>query len=105
MIRNKEIKVRLTQEEYDSLTEKAKASGLSREKFCRLLFKDIQIKAAPTADIPLLIKELRKIGTNINSIAARAHSYKYVDAPLLEHEIRSLQNIENLIISTFMQGK
>ena len=101
MKRTNEIKVRLTDEELADLNSKVKQTSLSRESFCRALFNNAEIKSAPQTDIPKLIFELRKIGTNINSITARAHTYKYVDNAKLNEELAKLYEIEKLIIDAY----
>lgn len=101
MKRTNEIKIRLTDDELAVLNSKVKQTSLSRESFCRTLFNNAKIKPAPQADIQKLIFELRKIGTNINSVIARAHTYKYVDKDRLVEEVVKLHEIEKLIIDAY----
>lgn len=105
MERKHEIKIRLSKDELDSLNEKVNQTNLSREEFCRLLFKDAVIKAKPSNDTHRLVYEMRKIGGNINALVAKAHTYKNVDADALRSELSCLHKLEQEIVHQYIHGK
>ena len=69
--RNCRVEIYFTKDELESLTKKVRKSGLSRESFCRHLLNGAEIKEAPSADVPMLINEVRRVGYNIRSCAWR----------------------------------
>lgn len=62
--RNCRVEIYFTKDELESLTKKVRKSGLSRESFCRHLLNGAEIKEAPSADVPMLINEVRRVGYN-----------------------------------------
>ncbi len=79
--RTHEIKVRLTAEELEELNAKVKQTILSREEFCRRAITDKEIKQAPSADIPILIRDIRVAGSNVNRLLKLAERTGLLDAP------------------------
>lgn len=71
--RNKEIKVRISDNEFDSLNEKVQKCGISREKFIRLVLSDYQLKELPPIEYFMLIKELNANGNNLNQLVKLAY--------------------------------
>ena len=72
--RNKTIKVRLTETELSALDSKVRKTSLSREAYIRAVLSDTVPVELPPIDYVSLIKELNRIGSNLNQIAAKAHS-------------------------------
>ena len=68
--RNCRVEIYFTKDELESLTKKVRKSGLSRESFCRHLLNGAEIKEAPSADVPMLINEVRRVGYNIDQMPA-----------------------------------
>lgn len=66
-VRRNEIKVRLNDEELSNLTNQVLKSGLSREKFLRLVLSGNIIKELPPIAYYDLIKELNDNGNNLNN--------------------------------------
>ena len=66
--RNCRVEIYFTKDELESLTKKVRKSGLSRESFCRHLLNGAEIKEAPSADVPMLINEVRRVGYNIDQM-------------------------------------
>ena len=82
MNRNCEIKLRLTETELQNLDIKVAATGMSREAYMRIILNGYAPVCVPPMDYFNLIKELRAIGNNMNQIAQRANSLKFIDVPL-----------------------
>lgn len=72
--RNKQIHIYLTEEEYNNLTAKVKKTNLSREAYIRAVLADTVPVELPPIDYTSLLKELNRVGSNINQLAAKAHS-------------------------------
>jgi hypothetical protein len=82
-----EIKVRLNQKEADILNEKVKKSCLSREAYLRQLINGLVPQNAPPPDYFAMMRELYKIGNNLNQIARKAQSLNMIDAPLYKKAV------------------
>lgn len=82
-IRQKQFKIRLTEIEYENISLKAEACGLSKSEYVRQMAADgVIIKRDFTA-----IKEVNKIGVNINQIAKKVNERDIV----IESDIADLQ--------------
>ena len=82
-----EIKVRLNQKEADILNEKVKKSRLSREAYLRQLIGGLMPQDAPPPDYYTMMKELYKIGNNLNQIARKAQALNMIDVPLYKKAV------------------
>lgn len=92
MKRTKEIKIRLSDEEFKKLYQAVLKSGLSREEYVRSLLKKMVPANKPSPDFIETIKQLRMIGNNLNQIAVIAHKTKSIDTVRYKHEMLLLQN-------------
>lgn len=79
--RTNEIKIRLTAEELADLNAKAKQAGFSREEFCRRAITGKEVKQVPSPDIPILIRDIRRVGYNVEQLLKIAESTHLIDAP------------------------
>jgi len=77
-----EIKVRLNQKEADVLNERVKKSRLSREAYLRHLINGLMSQDAPPPDYYAMMRELYRIGNNLNQIARKAKTLNMIDVPL-----------------------
>lgn len=92
MKRTKEIKVRLSDEEFEKLNQDVLESGLSREEYVRLLLRKVVPSSKPSPDFIETIKQLRMIGNNLNQIAVIAYKTKSIDVVRYKKEMLLLQN-------------
>lgn len=86
-----EIKVRLDQKEADTLNKKVKRSGLSREAYVRQLINGLVPRDAPPPDYYSMMRELYRIGNNINQIAQKAHSLNFIDSRRYDESMREFE--------------
>jgi len=91
--RNKEIKVRLTQEEYEQLLQRKTKPRLA-EWIRETCLDQKPRKKVATVD-PLLLYELNKIGVNLNQIAKKVQYGKHniewlVEIIHIERQLASL---------------
>jgi hypothetical protein len=89
--RSVEIKVRLTRKEAEVLNKRVEKSHLSREAYLRHLIAGSIPKDAPTPDYYAMMKELYRIGNNLNQIAQKAHVLGVVDAQRYDASARALE--------------
>lgn len=99
--RNCRLEVCFTREELSDLTKKARKARLSKGGLIRLAVKGVQIKEAPLADVPVLIREVRRVGYNIEQILRLANAKGLLDAPRLRKALDENRAVENLIMETY----
>ena len=99
--RNCRVVVYFSKDELDALTKKIRKSRLSREGFIRAALADKEIKDGPTADVPVLIQEVRRVGSNLNQILKRANSIGLLDVPQLRKELADLRTVEKVIVDSY----
>ena len=99
--RNCRVVVYFSKDELDALTKKVRKSHLSREGFIRAALADKEIKDGPTADVPVLIQEVRRVGSNLNQILKRANSIGLLDVPQLRKDVAALRTVEKLIVDSY----
>ena len=101
MKRTLEMKIRFTRGELDALTKKARKSGFSREGFSRRILNGAVVKEAPPAEVPMLIREVRRVGYNIDQLLKRANSIGLLDVPQLRKDVADLRTVEKLIVDAY----
>ena len=99
--RNCRVVVYFSKDELDALTKKIRKSRLSREGFIRAAVANQEVKAGPTSDVPMLIQEVRRVGSNLNQILKRANSIGLLDVPQLRKDLTDLRTVEKLIVNAY----
>ena len=99
--RTKEMHLRLTPEEKETLTEKAKLARLSREEFCRRILNGAIVKEAPSVDVRQLLRQMRHIGGNLNQLLARANTVGFIDTIQLKKELAELHKAQEVIVEAY----
>ena len=79
--RNIEIKVRLNRKEAEALNKKVKKSRISREAYLRHLINGVVPQDAPPPEYFDFMRELHRVGNNLNQIAQKAHVLNVIDTP------------------------
>ena len=99
--RNCRVVVYFSKDELDALTKKIRKSHLSREGFIRAAVAGKEVKDGPNADVPALIQEVRRVGSNLNQIMKRANSIGLLDVPQLRKDVADLRTVEKLIVDAY----
>ena len=100
--RTHEIKIRFTAEELEELNAKVKQTLFSREEFCRRALTDKEVKQAPSADIPILIRDLRRAGYNANQLLKIAESTHLIDAPQMRKVMVQVYLAEKAVVDAYV---
>ena len=95
--RNIEIIFRLNESEAEALERKVKQSGLSRDAYLRQIIKGIVPKNTLPPDYYSMMKELHKIGNNLNQIAQKAHVLNVVDVQRYDKAVRHFEQTVRVI--------
>ncbi len=99
--RNHRIVFYLSDQEYEHLTKMVKETRQPRERFLRMMLGGLQIKAAPPVDVPVLIREVRRVGYNIDHLLKRANSQGFIDAPLLRDALNENCEVSRKIVAAY----
>ena len=95
------FELRLSKEELSDLTRRAKKAHLSNAAFIRRAIQDKEVKEAPNVDVPILIREVRRVGYNINQILATANARGLLDVPLLRKTLEETHTAVQAVIQAY----
>jgi len=95
--RNVAILFRLNRKEAEALDKKVKKSGLSREAYLRHLISGVVPRDAPPPDYYSMMRELHKIGNNLNQITQKAHTLNVIDVQRYDRDMRKFEETVRLI--------
>ena len=82
------MKIRFTKDELESLTKKSRKAGLSREGYCRRILNGATVKEAPSIDSMVMLRELKRIGYNLNEVLKKANAIGLIDVPEMRKSVR-----------------
>ena len=102
MKRANEIKIRFSRSELEALTKKVRKSGLSREGYCRRVINGSEVREAPSADIPVLIRELCQVR---NSLDQLLKSGNLPDGSGVRQTMENLRRAESMIVDAYARGE
>ena len=88
---------RLNKEEADAFRERVKKSGISQEAYVRQTITGKTPRDAPPPDYYSMMRELHKIGNNLNQIAQKAHTLNVIDVQRYDSDMRKFDEAVRLI--------
>ena len=88
---------RLNKEEADAFRERVKRSGISQEAYVRQAIVGKKPRDAPPPDYYSMMRELHKIGNNLNQIAQKAHTLNVIDVQRYDSDMRKFDEAVRLI--------
>ena len=91
--RNIEIKVRLNRKEAEALNKKVKKSRISREAYLRHLINGGVPQDAPPPEYFDFMRELHRVGNNLNQIAQKAHVLNVIDVPRYDAAVCEFEKV------------
>lgn len=95
--RNVPVLFRLNKMEAAELDRKVERSGLSREAYLRHIIRGIVPRDAPPPDYYAMMRELHKIGNNLNQIAQKAHTLNVLDVQRYDRDMKKFEETVRLI--------
>ena len=102
MRRTKEIKVRMTEEEFDRVTALAQATVLSREAFIREALRGTTIRASPPAEYVEILREMRRMGNNVHQLLIKARTLEFVDEIMLQETVDMIRHMDRVFTEAFI---
>ena len=98
--RNKERKVRFTEEENQYLLKKIRQSGLNNfQNYALKMLLNGQIVTIDYSELLNLRKEINKIGQNINQLTKYANTFNELDKELLLGLADEIDKMQSTILS------
>ena len=88
---------RLNKEEAEAFRERVKKSGISQEAYVRQVITGKTPREAPPPDYYSMMRELHKIGNNLNQIAQKAHTLNVIDVQRYDSDMRKFDETVRLI--------
>ena len=95
--RNIPFLFRLNRKEADAFRERVARSGLSQEAYIRQAISGKVPREAPPPDYYAMMKELHRIGNNLNQIAQKAHSLNVIDVQRYDKDMRKFEQTIQMI--------
>ena len=102
MRRTKEIKVRMTEEEFDRVTALAQATVFSREEFIRQALRGTTIRASPPAEYVEILREMRRMGNNVHQLLIKARTLEFVDEIMLQDTVDMIRHMDCVFTEAFV---
>ena len=100
----KKIEVYFPDAEYEVFLKKVQRTNLSISEFVRKMAAEQVIREAPHADVPLLIREVKRVGNNINQLLFLANSKGFFDKAALHAALKELCEVANLIFDAYTKS-
>ena len=99
--RNCRLEVRFTKDELSDLSKKARKAGMSNGGFVRHIVSGVEIKEAPPADFYALMREVKRVGSNLDQLLKLAYSKGLLDVPAIRKSLDEIHNTERMLWATF----
>lgn len=102
--RNCRVEVCFTKDELSALSKKAKKAGMSIGAFIRHSVANKEVKEAPSADVPYLIRAMRQAGYNLDQTLKRFNSTNVPDMPQFRKGLEELRTATKLVSDAYTSG-
>ena len=102
-LKKKEIKVRLTNQDFEHLNKLVKESNLSRESYLRMCINGLLPRPAPSKELIEVIEILREIAENMNQIAISVYTQNAMNKSIYMENYEKLQDQINEIMILIRQ--
>jgi hypothetical protein len=100
--RNIRIQVRLNDIEYEKLLDDIAVSKTNISDYIRKLILGKEIKEKPDREFYKIMKQLSKIGVNLNQIAHKANSTNVIDKDYYNQEAKEWHELSRQIKSKYL---
>ena len=97
--RQKQISLRLTEQEYDQLCKKAKSAYLKREPYIRRLIDELYIEPRRPDEYLSLVADISVVGKRVNEIAHTVNRNGYATEAQIAELTQLLQEVQNMILA------
>ena len=101
--KKKEIKVRLTNQDFEHLNKLVKESNLSRESYLRMCINGLVPRPVPSKEFIEVIEVLREIAESMNQIVISVYTQNTIDKSFYMKNYEKLQDQINEIMILIRQ--
>ena len=101
IMRNRILHVLLTEEEFRALHDQVGKTGMSLSAFVRASLAGQEIREAPGADVPVLIRELRRVGDGLYRLLQAAGPGGMPEAGELRKALDENRRVEKLVLREY----
>jgi len=95
----------LNRDEDLMLKRKAEIANMNASELIRSLIMGYEPQAKPPIEFYEMIKQLRKLGSNLNQIAMKAHGLGFIDELSYKKEVEKIDNLILEIKKQFLLPK
>ena len=99
--RNHEIKVRFNDEEFADLNAKVAKTHYGRENYIRAVLAGYEIMEAPDVETQELLKQICRIGNNMNRLLFLAQCQNFIDQPELRKATYAIWECRKAILKAY----
>ena len=99
------FEMKLSYDEDDKLKSDSQKANLTKSEYVRRLIMNCRLKEKPDDRFYDILRNLTKIGNNLNQIAKVAHSLKYIDDEYYKKQVEILQNFILKVKEEFLLPK
>lgn len=90
-----------TSSELSVLSKKAKKAGVSIDGFVRRSVADKEIREAPPADIPMLLRAMRQAGYNLDQTLKRFNTTNVPDMPQFRKDLEGIRAATKMVSDAY----
>ena len=101
MTDKKSILLRLDKDEFDRVTALANATVFSREEFIRQALQGTTIQERPPVEYGEIIRELRRIGSNVHQLLLKSQTLGFVDELMLREVREDIRHMDRVFLDFF----
>ncbi len=103
--RSVQFLIRITPNEYAIYKENSIKSGLNMSEYARRILSGEKVVAAPPADLNYLIREIKRVGSNLNQVLKKLNVLGIAHPLELERCAHDIHEVLDLIYKTYRPGK
>ena len=99
------IDVYVSKDELDKVKLNAKEAGLSVGEYTRKLYNGDRIVVAPTADTLELIRQVKRVGSNLDQLLHKLNAFGIAHGPELDECINQVRETIRVIYQAYESEK
>ena len=92
----------MSEDEFDRVTALAQATVLSREAFIREALRGTTIHERPPAEYGEIVRELRRIGSNVQQLLIKARTLEFVDEIMVQETVDTIRHMDRVFTNSFL---
>ncbi len=100
-----QIHFRVTPKEYETIRTNQVKTGLRMSEYARKLLMGNVVVTAPPADLNILIREIKRVGSNLNQLLRKLNSLGIAHSYELDNCATDIQEVLKLIYQTYRPEK